>query len=140
MDDKFSAGLFHDVPGHNRIFELCDIVRETSFAIHKYHRYGHREKVYENALAHRLRKQGIFVEQQFPLPVFDEDGTELGEYFADILVEKCLVVEVKACSNLIDEHIAQLLGYLRSSRIEHGLLINFGNPKLQIKKYALSKD
>lgn len=140
MDDKFSAGLFHDPEAHNRIFKLCDIVRETSFAIHKYHRYGHREKVYENALAHRLRKQGILVEQQFPLPVFDEDGTELGEYFADLLVEECLVLEVKACSSLIDEHIAQLLGYLRSSRIEHGLLVNFGNQKLQIKKYVLSKD
>ena len=140
MDDSLSTNLFHDPSGHNRIFKLCDIVRETSFAIHKYHRYGDREKVYENALAHRLRKLGLEVKQQFPLPVFDEDGTELGEYYADLLVEGCLVLEVKACSNLADEHVAQLLGYLRSSRIEHGLLINFGNQKLQIKKYALRNE
>lgn len=140
MDDSVSTSLFHDPAGHNRIFELCDIVRETSFAIHKYHRYGHREKVYENALAHRLRKLGLDVKQQFPLPVFDEDGTVLGEYYADLLVEGCLVIEVKACSNLIDEHVAQLLGYLRSSRIEHGLLINFGTQKLQVKKYALRNE
>jgi GxxExxY protein len=96
--------------------------------------------VYENALAHRLRKVGLEVKQQFPLPVFDEDGTVLGEYYADLLVEGCLVIEVKACSNLADEHVAQLLGYLRSSRIEHGLLINFGNQKLQVKKYALRNE
>jgi len=139
MDDSVSAGLFQNAVEHNRIFELCDIVRETSFAIHKFHRFGHLEKVYENALAHRLRKAGVKVEQQFPLAVFDEDGTVIGEYFADLFIEDCLIVELKACSTLIDEHIAQILGYLRSSRIEHGLLINFGNQKLQIKKYVLSR-
>ena len=140
MDDSLSNDLFRGVESHNRIFELCNFVRETSFAIHKYHRYGHLEKVYENALTHRLRKLGIRVEQQYPLAVFDEDGTVIGEYFVDLFVEGCLIIELKACSALCDEHVAQLLGYLRSSRIEHGLLINFGNQKLQIKKYALSKD
>jgi GxxExxY protein len=62
----------------------------------------------------------------------------LGDYFADLLVEKELIVELKACKTLANEHIAQLLGYLRACRIEHGLLINFGAPRLQIKKYALS--
>jgi GxxExxY protein len=57
---------------------------------------------------------------------------------ADLYVEDCLIIELKACQSLASEHIAQLLGYLRASRIEHGLLINFGAPKLQIKKYALS--
>ena len=60
--------------------QLCDIVRETGF---KYHRHGHLEKIYENAVAHRLRKQGLKVEQQHPLIVYDEDGTVLGEYFAE---------------------------------------------------------
>lgn len=69
------------------------------------------KKVYENALAHRLRKLGIEVRQQFPLSVCDEDGTVIGEYFADLFVENCLIVELKACSNLSDEHIAQLPGY-----------------------------
>src|SRR5215813_15544212 len=60
---------------HPGIFALCDEIRETSFAIHKYLRNGHREKIYENALAHRLRKKGIDVKQQERMKVFDEDGT-----------------------------------------------------------------
>jgi GxxExxY protein len=75
---------------------------------------------------------------QYPLPVLDEDGTPLGDYFADIFVDNRLIVEIKACKALAHEHIAQLLGYLRSSRIEHGLLVNFGAPKLEVRKYALS--
>ena len=120
------------------IFTLCDRIRETAFALQKYHRHGHAEKIYENGLFHRLRKQGLKVSQQHPLHVYDEDGTILGEYFADLLVEDQLILEIKACRSLVDEHVAQLLGYLRSSRREHGLLINFGAPILQIRKYALS--
>jgi GxxExxY protein len=122
----------------DNINELCDIVRETSFAIHKYHRNGHLEKVYENALVHRLRRLGLNVEQQHPLCVYDEDGTILGEYVADLFIEGCLIVELKAARRIADDHIAQLLGYLRSARIETGLLINFGGAKLYIKKYLMS--
>jgi GxxExxY protein len=122
------------------IFELCDVVRETAYAIHEYHGHGHLEKVYENALAHRLRKRGLQVEQQYPLTVLDEDGTVLGEYYADLFVDHRLIVELKAVKNTADEHVAQLLGYLKSSRIEHGLLINFGSYRFQIKKYVLSPD
>jgi len=120
------------------IMKLCDVVRETAYAIHVYHGHGHLEKVYENALAHRLRKDGFAVEQQKPLTVYDEDGTVIGEYFADLVVENRLIVELKACKSLAEEHVAQVLGYLRSARIEHGLLINFGSYKFQMKKYALS--
>ena len=120
------------------VFALCDVVRETGYAIQRYHRHGHLEKVYENALAHRLRKAGIAVAQQHPVPVLDEDGTLLGNYFADLFVAECLIVEVKAVRHILDEHTAQLLGYLRSSRIEHGLLINFGAPKLSIRKYIMN--
>jgi GxxExxY protein len=122
----------------NDINQLCDIVRETSFAIHCYHRNGHLEKIYENALVHRLRKQGIQVNQQHPLSVQDEDGTLLGEFFADLFIENRLIVELKAARAVAEEHIAQLLGYLRSSRIETGLLINFGSPRIHVKKYLMS--
>jgi GxxExxY protein len=122
------------------VMELCDIVRETAYAIHLYHGHGHLEKVYENALAHRLRKAGVEVAQQYPLTVYDEDGTILGEYFADLLVGGQLIVELKACRALADEHTAQILGYLKSARIEHGLLINFGSYKFQIKKYIFSRE
>jgi GxxExxY protein len=117
---------------------LCDAIRETSFAIHCYHRNGHLEKIYENALVHRLRKQGLEVKQQHPLSVRDEDGTLLGEFFADLFVENRLILELKAARTVAEEHIAQLLGYLRSSRIETGLLINFGAPRLHVKKYLMS--
>lgn len=96
------------------------------------------EKIYENALAHRLRKQGVHVVQQHPLWVYDEDGTLLGEFASDLFVENCLVVELKAVRRVADEHVAQLLGYLRSSRIETGLLINFGSPVMSVKKYLMS--
>ncbi len=123
--------------GCDGIMSLCDVVRETSFAIHQFHRSGHLEKVYENALLHRLRKMDLKVEQQFPLAVYDEDGYVLGEYFADLFVQDTLIVELKACSTLAPEHTAQILGYLRASRMKHGLLVNFGAPVLQIKKYIL---
>ncbi len=121
------------------INELCDVVRETSFAIHRFHRHGHLEKVYENALVHRLRRQGLDVRQQHPISVSDEDGTHLGDFFADLFVEERLVVELKAVRAIADEHVAQILGYLRSSRVETGLLINFGAPILQIKKYLMTE-
>ncbi len=84
------------------INDLCDVVRQTAFEIHAYHRNGHLEKVYENALVHRLRKRGLAVLQQHPLKVFDEDGTPLGEYFADLFVEDRLIVELKSCRTTTD--------------------------------------
>src|SRR6516162_7795400 len=103
------------------INDLCNVVRETAYAIHRYHGHGHLEKIYENALAHRLRKAGLAVKQQYPMVVFDEDSTILGELFADLLIEETLIAELKACRALIDEHTAQILRYLRSARKEHGL-------------------
>jgi GxxExxY protein len=120
------------------INELCDLVRQTAYSIHLYHGHGHLEKVYENALVHRLRKLGLVVQQQHPLKVYDEDGTLIGEYMADLLVDGRLVVELNAAREMADEHVAQVLGYLKSARIEHGLLINFGSRKFQIKKYILN--
>ena len=70
--------------------------------------------------------------------VYDEDGTQLGYLKADLFIEDRLICEIKGVRALVDEHTAQLLGYLRASRIEHGLLINFGGPKLEIKKYIVN--
>ena len=128
------------VPHDGDIFRLCDIVRETSFEIHKYLRSGHLEKIYENALAHRLRKSGIEVSQKYPLRVLDEDGTVIGKLEVDLIIDNRLILEVKACRVLVDEHVAQLLGYLRACRFEHGLLINFGAQRLQIKKHIRSQE
>ncbi|HZI59240.1 MAG TPA: GxxExxY protein [Pyrinomonadaceae bacterium] len=126
------------VPHDGNIFTLSDVIRETSYEIHKYLRSGFTEKIYENALAHRLRKRGIRVEQQQCVRVFDEDGTLLGLLRTDILIERILICEIKSCGALLDAHTAQLLGYLRATKIQHGLLINFGGPKLDIRKYILT--
>lgn len=125
-------------PHSRSILTLCDIIRKTSLEIHRYLRSGFTEKIYENALANRLRKQDIKVEQQQRMRVFDEDGTLLGLLVADLFVENSLICEIKSCNALVDAHTAQLLGYLRTARLEHGLLINFGAPKLEVKKYILT--
>jgi GxxExxY protein len=119
------------------VFHWCDQIRESAFDLHAYLKHGHAEKVYENGLAHRLRRIGLTVEQQHPIQVYDQDGTSLGDFFADLFINECLILELKACRALCDDHVAQLLGYLRASRVEHGLLINFGAPKMEIRKYAL---
>jgi GxxExxY protein len=125
-------------PHSRSILTLCDVIRETSLEIHKYLRSGFTEKIYENALANRLRKKSVRVERQRRMKVFDEDGTLLGLLTADLFVEACIICEIKSCTALIEAHTAQLLGYLRASRIEHGLLINFGAPRLEVKKYILT--
>ena len=119
--------------------ELSDQVRQIAYDIHVYHAHGHLEKVYENALAHRLRKVGLDVKQQHPIKVYDEDGTLIGDYLADLLVEGVLI-ELKTAKMIAPEHEAQILGYLKSARLEHGLLINFGSYKFEIRKYAWSEN
>ncbi len=119
------------------IKELCDLVRQVAYDIHKYHGHGHLEKVYENALAHRLKKEGVAVEQQSPIKVYDDDGTLIGDYYADLLVEKKLIVELKTAKTLAKEHQAQVMGYMRAARFEHGLLINFGSYKFEIRKFVV---
>lgn len=89
---------------------LSDQVRRRAYAIHVYHGHGHLEKVYENALAHRLSKAGLAVEQQHPIKVYDEDGTLIGDYLADLLVEGELIVDLKAVKALANDHEAQVLG------------------------------
>ena len=121
------------------INDLCDMVRQTAYDIHVYHGNGHLEKVYENALAHRLRKAGVEVKQQHQLKVLDEDGTEIGEYYADLFVDGRLIIELKAARDIAHEHVAQTLGYLKASRIEHGVLVNFGSYRFQIKKHIFGQ-
>jgi GxxExxY protein len=115
---------------------LSDTVRQVAYDIHVYHGHGHLEKVYENALAHRLQKMGLEVKQQHPINVYDEDGTPIGDYLADLLVDDVLIVELKTAKALAQEHEAQVLGYLKSARLENGLLINFGSYKFEIRKFA----
>lgn len=87
--------------------------------------YGFLEKVYENAMTHELQKSGLAVVQQQKIEVF-YDGKVMGEYFADLVVDNKVIVEIKAVEQLSHRHEAQLLNYLRSTQYEVGLLINFG--------------
>jgi GxxExxY protein len=121
----------------NEAKDFCSRVRQIAYDIHTYHGHGHLEKVYENALAHRLTKAGIEVKQQQPITVYDEDGTIIGDYLADLLIQGWLILELKAVKTLAPEHVAQIMGYLKSARLKHGLLINFGSYQFEIKKYAL---
>lgn len=94
---------------------------------------GFLEKVYQNALTHELRKAGLSVSQQHGICV-RYDGIVVGEYAADLLVEHAVLVELKAVRALDDVHRAQCLNYLKATGLRLCLLINFGNPSLQIKR------
>lgn len=96
--------------------------------------YGFLEKVYENAMVIALASLGLKVEQQVEIPVYFQ-GQVVGEYFADLLVDNVVIVELKAASRLLPEHEAQLLNYLRATPYEVGLLLNFG-PKPDFKRKA----
>jgi GxxExxY protein len=94
---------------------------------------GFLEKVYEAALAHELRKAGLGVQQQHPVWVL-YDGVIVGEYRADLVVEDAVIVEVKAAKAIDRMHEAQILNYLKATRLRVGLLLNFGTPRLGIKR------
>ena len=119
----------------SEINKLADMVRETAFLTHSYFKNGFLEKVYENSLRNRLRKLGFKVDQQVSVPVVDKDGSTVGDYVADLVVEDTILVELKAVQTIKNEHIAQVLAYLRATEMCHGLLINFGSQKLQIRKF-----
>ena len=96
---------------------------------------GFLEKVYENALAHELRKAGLKVEQQKRFRIF-YDGVEVGYYDADLVVEEKIIVETKTDRAFDDNHMAQCLNYLKATGLTLGLLLNFAVPKLGIKRVA----
>lgn len=100
--------------------------------------YGFLEKVYENALSLELRTKGIQVEQQKPIQVVYRQQI-IGEYFADLVVDSKVIVEIKAVKNLIPQHEAQLLNYLKATTYEVGLLLNFG-PLAQRKRKVYSNE
>ena len=96
---------------------------------------GFLEKVYENALAHELRKTGLSVEQQKPITV-RYDGVVVGEYVADLIVEGIVLIELKVCKAFDEIHEAQCLNYLKATDLPICLLINFGRAKVEIRRLA----
>ena len=115
------------------IRELLAKIRQVAYDLHVYLGTGLLEKVYENGLCHRLKQAGMKVEAQRPLKVYDSDGFCLGEYFADLVVEDKVVVELKAVKGIANEHYAQILNYLKITGAPAGMLINFGSYKFEVR-------
>ena len=116
-----------------RLNELSEKIIGCAFKVANTLGSGFLEKVYENALAHELRKAGVAAEQQHGI-VVTYDGVIVGEYAADLLVEGCLLVELKAVKAFDDVHLAQCLNYLKATGLPLCLLLNFETPKLDIKR------
>ena len=122
--------------GMKNRYKYSDITEKIIKAFYKVYNtlgYGFLEKVYENALAIELKQQGFSIVQQAPLKIYYNDQL-VGEYFADLLVEDKVIVELKAVEALAKEHHAQLLNYLKATQIQVGLLLNFGSTKPEVKR------
>ena len=113
--------------------ELTGRVIGCAMDVHRELSPGYLEKVYENALFVALSESGVVVDRQVPIPVRFHNAV-VGDFVADLVVEKRLIVELKAVSTLTIAHEIQLVSYLRSTGIDMGLLINFGSPSLQVKR------
>lgn len=115
------------------INELTESIIAGAYEVHNTLGAGFLEKVYVNALEVELCERGLAVERNVRMDVLYK-GHNVGEYYADMIVEKRLIVEVKAVQNLIKEHEVQLVNYLTATKIEDGLLLNFGGFSVQIKR------
>jgi GxxExxY protein len=100
--------------------------------------FGFLEKVYENAMRIELTRMGLKVEQQKNIRV-NYEGMEIGDYYADLLVNDCVIIELKAAESLCEEHEAQLINYLKATSIEVGLLMNFGK-KAEFKRKIFTNE
>ncbi len=118
--------------------ELTGRIIKAFYTVYNTLGNGFLEKVYENALMIELRKSGLQADQQKKIEVF-YDAQKVGDYFADILVENIVILELKAADAIVPEYEAQLINYLKATQIEVGLLLNFG-PKPQVVRRILTND
>ena len=116
--------------------DLTQKILEASFAVHNALGAGFLEKVYANALSLELKQMGLVCAQEVPFKVKYRDVV-VGDYSADIVVEKRVLVELKACTGLDSVHEAQILNYLKASGIRVGLLMNFGKARLEYRRFVL---
>ncbi len=115
---------------------LSDKIIGCAFKVYNVLGYGFLEKVYENSLAQELKANGILVEQQFAIAVY-YNSQNVGEYKADLWVEKKIIIELKAEKYLNTQHLSQLLNYLKATNINLGYLVNFGIEKVEFKRLIL---
>jgi GxxExxY protein len=116
--------------------DITDKIIKVFYKVYNTLGYGFLEKVYENALVLELRQMGLQVSQQYKIKVY-YNGNLIGDYFADIVVENVVIIEIKVADNLCDSHEAQLLNYLKATEVEVGLLLNFG-PEPQFRRKVFS--
>lgn len=128
--------LFEDDKNQENINLITEKIIGCAYMVANNLGCGFLEKVYENSLAYEIRKSGLDVKQQEQIKVYYEK-TEVGFYEADLLVADCVLVELKAVRNLDDVHKAQCLNYLKATGLKICLLINFGNPKVEVKRIIL---
>jgi len=113
--------------------ELTSNIIQAFYKVYNTLGYGFLEKVYENAMRIELRKMGFDVQQQKNIKVYYE-SEEVGNYFADLLINEIIIIELKADESVCEEHELQLLNYLKATEIELGLLLNFGKkPEIRRK-------
>ena len=129
---EFQPQMHADEAGVNRLSER---VIGCAFQVLNSLGAGFLEKVYENAVAHELRKSGLTVAQQQGITV-TYDGIIVGEYNVDLLVEETIIVELKAIRSLDNAHTAQCLNYLKATGLHLCLLLNFGKSRLEIQRIA----
>ena len=116
--------------------ELIDIILTQFYRVYNDLGYGFLERVYQNALYFALTSEGLKCEVEKPIKVF-HDGHVVGDYRADLLVEDCVILELKACEEINPAHEAQLINYLKATEIEVGYLLNFGKKaKFSRKEYS----
>ena len=116
--------------------EITEKIIKAFYKVYNALGYGFLEKVYENAMFMELVSMGLIVEKQKQIQVYYE-GKEVGQYFADLIVEGDVIVELKASESLCEEHEFQLINYLKATEIEVGLLLNFGKkPELKRKVFS----
>lgn len=118
--------------------EITEKIIKSYFKVYNTLGYGFLEKVYENALAIELRKNGLEVKCQYPISVLYESEI-VGEYFADIIVNNIVVIELKATKEISEYNECQLINYLKATNIELGLLLNFGKEAEYRRKIFMNK-
>ncbi|MFN8442331.1 MAG: GxxExxY protein [Caldilineaceae bacterium] len=109
----------------NKHVDVTDAIIKAFYAVYNALGYGFSEKVYKGAMVVELTRMDVKVLAEHPIHVYYR-GVVVAEFFADLFVSDCVIVELKSVKELLDEHHAQLLNYLRSTKIEVGLLVNFG--------------
>jgi GxxExxY protein len=118
--------------------DITGIIIKAFYNVYNQLGYGFLEKVYENSLLIELRKSELECVAQHPIEVF-YDNSKVGFYIADIIVNNCVIVEIKATEAICEEHEAQLTNYLKATDVEVGLLLNFGK-KAEFKRKVFSTE